>query len=246
MNTHEADRIGESIFDLLKNGDILLAFQKLEPTLLQPVHFVYLDRIGRKIGVVDCDTLVPFLDQIAAGKYEGGWVVIGSALCQKLASNRVDVFALCRQYILAGDIWYTTDILGERIPGPSLLDDFRASLGLLSSWRFDPNDWIRRCVGVAGHFFAKRAHGRPEFTERIQDLLVFLEPMLEEQKTIAIRGGVGWALKTTGRYYPAVLTAWLEEQLNKKGCTPKPLMVRKATLYLPQEVRSRFLFKEGK
>ena len=246
MNTKEADSLGETIHTLLEDGEIEPAYRRLVPVLAQPVHFVYLDRIGKKIGAAIFERVNVLLDLVASAKTEGGWVIIGSALGQHLELHRSDVFQRCYGFILAGDIWYTTDILGERVPGPSLLDDFTASLDLLSPWRFDRNYWIRRSVGVAGHYFTKRAHGRPEFVEKIRLLLDFLEPMLEEQETVAIRGGVGWALKTIGRFYPTVLTDWLDVQINQKGRRPKNLMMRKAMMYLSQDQRDQISGKAGR
>lgn len=239
MNTKEADLLGDSIFNLLESGNNELAYQKLSIILSQPVHFKFLDRIGKKTAAATFDRVNILLDRIAENKTEGGWVIIGSALGQQLKHDRPGVFLRCYRYILAGDVWYTTDILGERVPGPSLLDVFSISLDLLSPWRFDSNYWIRRSVGVACHFFAKRAHGRPEYEEKINTLLDFLDPMLEEKETVAIRGGVGWALKTIGRYYPHVLTDWMSKQINQKGRCPKTLMLRKAMMYLTEDQRNQ-------
>jgi hypothetical protein len=62
--------------------------------------------------------------------------------------------------------------------------------------------------------------------------------MLEDRDTAAIKG-VGWGLKTIGRYYPDLLVPWLRDQVAVKK--PRKLMVRKAVTYLPDDVKREFL-----
>ena len=71
-------------------------------------------------------------------------------------------FARCRTYIVAADVWYATDILAERVPGPALVTDFQPTLALLATWCGDPSRWVRRAVGVSVQFWAKRARGAAE------------------------------------------------------------------------------------
>lgn len=54
--------------------------------------------------------------------------------------------------------------------------------------------------------------------------------MFEERRVDAIKG-IGWGLKTLGRYYPAQAADWLETQ-RLSGKRPRALMLRKATTYL--------------
>ena len=146
-------------------------------------------------------------------------------------------FARCRDYIVAGDVWYAADALGEQVPGPALVACFQPALELLAPWREDANAWVRRTVGVGVHYWAKRSRGTAERRPQAQVLLQLLEPMFGEWDVTAVKG-VGWGLKTLGRHYPDLVTDWLAER--RIGERPvRALMVRKALTYLSDEQRAR-------
>jgi hypothetical protein len=111
------------------------------------------------------------------------------------------------------------------------------TLPLLAPWRMDANRWVRRMVGVAAHFWAKRSKGSQELEQEAQRLLEFLEPMFSEWEMDAVKG-VGWGLKTIGRHYPILIAEWLPGQLDRRH---RALMRRKAVTYLPPELRARAL-----
>jgi hypothetical protein len=175
-----------------------------------------------------------FLDLIARARTEGGWVVIASALRAQLDTDRAGAFDRCHTYIVAADVWYGADIFGERVPGPALVADFESALDLLVPWREDTNRWVRRAVGVAVHFWAKRSRGAPELACQAQALLDLLEPMFSEWEMDAVKG-VGWGLKTLGRHYPDLVAAWLEEQVVHRQRRHRAIVLRKALTYLPPE-----------
>ena len=108
---------------------------------------------------------------------------------------------------------------------------------LLAPWREDENRWVRRTVGVAAHLMAKRAHGAPEHVPQVQAVLDFLEPMFEERDVDAVKG-VGWGLKTLGKYYPELAADWLAQVIQHRR-RYRALMLRKALTYLPARQRAR-------
>lgn len=230
MNTREALDLGDRLAVLVQAGRAEEAESLLAPVLAAPTPFRLLDRIGQAVGAGPLALVDPFLDRIAAGRTMGGWVVIAAALGRQLDRDPAGALARCREFVVAADVWYATDILGERVPGPALVAHFEPTLTLLSPWRPDPNRWVRRTVGVSVHFWAKRSRGRPEHKLQAEALLDFLEPLFEERDVDAIKG-VGWGLKTLGRYYPDLVMAWLDEQLCL-GRRPRALMLRKARTYL--------------
>ena len=136
--------------------------------------------------------------------------------------------------MILADIWYATDILGERVPGPALVTDFDRAFAALAPWRADENRWVRRTVGVAVHLWAKRSRGADEYSKQVKQLLTFLEPMFEERDIDAIKG-VGWGLKTLGKYYPDLIGDWLTQQKNRPH---RVLMMRKAITYLSKKQRA--------
>jgi hypothetical protein len=192
--------------------------------------------IGHPIGRGVLDQVNTFLELIAADKSEGGWVVIGSALEMQFDRDHRGAFDRCREYIIAGDVWYAADILGEQVPGNALVADFEPSLRLLDSWRVDENRWVRRAVGVSAHYWAKRARGADEKRDQAAELLAFLEPSFAEWQIDAAKG-TGWGLKTLGRYYPDLTAAWLREQVVVRKRRHRAIILRKALTYLSPEQR---------
>jgi len=197
--------------------------------LAERTPFRLLGLIGEAVGAGPLEEVNRFLERVAAAKTEGGWVVIGKALGQQLDRDPAGAFDRCRDFIVAADVWYGADILGERVPGPALVADFRPALELLAPWREDGNKWVRRTVGVAVHFWAKRARGT--HPSQAKGLLAFLEPMFGEWEMDAVKG-VGWGLKTLGKHYPDLVAGWLPHQV---GCPHRALMLRKALTYLSEE-----------
>lgn len=235
MKIHDARQLGDQLAGLVGSQQFEEADQLLRPVLAERTPFRLLDAVGERLGAASAEALGDFLERIAAQRTMGGWVVIASALRQQLPGDLPGAFERCRQYVLAADAWYATDIFGERLPGPALWAFFEPSLRLLAPWRADPNRWMRRVVGVAVHFWAKQARGVAQYQPRAGALLDFLAPMFAESEVDAIKG-IGWGLKTLGKYYPDLVSDWLVTQV--KG-SHRALMLRKATTYLPVELRQR-------
>jgi len=231
----QARQLGARIAALVQAGEIVRAYDLLAPVLAGRTPFNVLGRIGEIVGAGPLDYVNSFWDLIATDRTEGGWAVIGSGLGAQMERDLAGAFARSRDFIFAGDVWYAADILGERVPGPALVSRFQPALELLAPWRADGNAWVRRAVGVAVHFWAKRSRGAAEQAARAQQLLVFLEPMFEEWDMDAVKG-VGWGLKTLGRYYPDLVADWLPRQVTRRH---RALMLRKAITYLPDEQRTR-------
>ena len=238
MKAHAARDLGQRIAAHVQAGQMFAAYALLAPVLAERTPFLMLGYIGEAVGAGPLKVVNRFLERVAAARTEGGWVVIGSALGQQLERDLTGALSRCHSFIIAGDVWYATDILGERVPGPALIAHWPPALDLLAPWRQDANRWVRRTVGVAVHFWAKRSRGAPEYVSQAKELLALLEPMFEEQDEEAIKG-VGWGLKTLGKYYPDLLTDWLARQLVHRQRRPRALMLRKALTYLPARQRAR-------
>lgn len=230
--------MGARLATLVQSGQADQAYAHLAPVFAGRTPFRLLDRIGQAVGAGPIPETDLFLSRIAAGRTEGGWVVIGSALGQQLDRDLDGALARCRAYIVAGDVWYAADILAERVPGPALVAHLEPTVARLVPWSSDENRWVRRGAGVAVHFWAKRSRGTTELRTQAGILLGFLEPMFEEWDLDAVKG-VGWGLKTLGRHYPDLVAEWLEEQLVRRNRQPRALMRRKATAYLSAEHRAR-------
>jgi 3-methyladenine DNA glycosylase AlkD len=238
MKTREAKETGKKLADLVSAGKTNQAYKLLTPILDERTKFSMLDHIGVGIGSSPLDEVNTFLECIAADKTMGGWTVIGSALQKQLDRDLVGALQRCQKFILTGDVWYSTDILGERVSGPALVNHFHPALEQLMTWREKTNRWVRRAVGVSVHFWAKRSHGAQELTIRAESLLGLLEPLFEEWEMDALKG-VAWGLKTLGRHYPDLMVDWLVQQVVHRQRRHRALMLRKATTYLTEEQRLR-------
>jgi 3-methyladenine DNA glycosylase AlkD len=237
MKTQDARILGQQLCALVDAGRITQAYEMLSPVLTQKTPFHLLDVIGTEMDCASLRSVNTFLEHIATDKTMGGWVVIASALAQQLPYDLPGAFLRCHSYIVAGNVWYTTDILGERVPGLALVTDFDQALVHLASWRADENRWVRRTVGVAVHLWAKRSRGTAGFSTQAGQLLTFLEPMFEERDMDAVKG-VGWGLKTLGRYYPDLMATWLKVQASRPH---RALMMHKALTYLPPALHARVM-----
>jgi len=237
MKTKEARNLGKRVAKFVNNNQFSEAHSLLSPVLASRTPFRLLDLIGEAIGDGPLSVVNAFLQEIASDKTEGGWVVIASALRQQLDRDCAGAFIRSRDFIVFADIWYAADIFGERVPGPALVLDFHEVLSMLSPWREDTNRWVRRTVGVTAHFWAKRSRDTNEL-DKVKILLSFLEPMFEEWDLDAVKG-VGWGLKTLGRYFPELVAEWLAEQIIHRKRSYRALMVRKALTYLSENQRAR-------
>ncbi len=224
----------------LEADGALAACALLEPILRSRTRFPLLELVGREaVRGMDLSLAGAFLDQVASLRREGGWVIVGAALQKWLDTSLIWALGRARRYVGEGAIWYAADILGERVPGDGLVRRFNETVGLLTLWTADRSPWVRRACGVAVHHWAKRAHGHPELEAQACRLLCLLDPLFEETDRAALKG-VGWGLKTLGRFYPGTLVTWLEEQIETKRRHPRRLLLRKALTYVPPEDRQRF------
>jgi len=243
MRTEEAREIGKQVATLVHKGRPQQAYTLLAPTLAERTKFPMLERIGEPIGAGPIDCTNAFLELVAQGKTEGGWVVIGAALREQLGRDMPGAFERARDTIRAAQVWYAADILGERVPGQALVDCFDPALGQLTPWRRDTSSWVRRSVGVAVHMWAKRSHGAAELEPRAVTLMEFLEPLIPDWELDTAKG-IGWGLKTLGKNYPVALMDWLVEVLPKQPRT-RAIVQGKALTFLTEEQRKSVLLAIG-
>jgi 3-methyladenine DNA glycosylase AlkD len=207
----------------------------LAPILAERTPFRFLDLIGESLALCPVDMLDPFLDEIASHATIGGWTVIASALRPRIQDDLAGTLEKTIRFIIRADTWYACDCFGERVLGQALVDTFSRSLPLLSPCRMDVNRWVRRSVGVAGHFWAKRAKGSEQSLAQAAELLDFYTPMLEDHQIDAAKG-VGWAFKTMGRYYPDLVVYFLAD--HEDGAIAAVIR-RKALKFLPEKMKAK-------
>jgi hypothetical protein len=163
MNAKEARQLGQKIAVLVQEGRIEAAYARLAPTLAERTPFPMLERIGRPAGELALQKGRAFANRIATEKTEGGWVVVGAILREQIQRDPSGSFHHCRTHILTANVWYAADILGERVPGPDLVNDFEKAFMLLPKKKFSKrlkresfvktrSAWLRRLPHYAVHF----------------------------------------------------------------------------------------------
>jgi 3-methyladenine DNA glycosylase AlkD len=231
MNKREATAVSQECLARATKGSPDAALKTLHPLLSQKLPFPLLDHAGNILGNLARERpqgLLSILDKIEMTKAMGGYVIIGSALARFTTYDLHKALDKAKEYIIRGNTWYVTDIIGERVPGKALVDHFEETLPILKAYYTEPNLWVKRSVGVAVHYFAKRIR---DDREKANSLLELLSPYFEEEDTRVVKG-IGWGLKTLGRYYPDLVVDFLKSQNGKK---PSKLLLRKATTYLPPD-----------
>ena len=238
MRPQEARELGERLTALVTAGEIELAVDLLSPLLAERTSFAVLRRIAAPVGGVAIQPANRLLARVAAGGTEGGWVVIATVLDGQLDRDLAGALARCRDYIILASVWYAADTLGEGVAGQALVRHFGPALDQLVSWRQDAEAWVRRALGTAVHLWAKRSKGSAELSPEARALLALLAPMFGEWEMDAVKG-IGWGLKTMGRYYPNLVADWLAWDVIPAERRHRALMLRKALTYLSAEQRAR-------
>lgn len=217
----------------LSNNNYGLFLDTLKPILDSKCPFSKLDLIGKRIGYKlknFPEIVVKGFDILIQYNKMGSYVISSQGLTELLPEKVDLVMEKSREYILFGDKWYVCDIIGERSIGKSLVNYFDITLPWIGRFLEDESNWIKRTAGVSIHFFSKRVINQKE---RTLLLLNILEPHIEE-KQIDVVKGIGWGLKTIGKYHPDILTSFLLEQLKMNKKISK-ILLRKSLTYLPVE-----------
>jgi len=230
ISSEEIKSIAEKVTKSILASDDMTVVETVRPIIDGECPFQKLDLLGRQIGESASNApekLLKALDRIIDYNAMGGFVIVGQALISLLRDDFDEVMKKSREYIVKGDRWYVTDIIGERSIGQALVEYFDKTLPWLRKFLKDENKWIKRSAGIAIHFFSKRVQNKPEKTKR---LLSLLEPHIEVKQLDVVKG-IGWGLKTIGKYHPEILVPFLKKQLEANRKLSK-LMLRKATSYL--------------
>ena len=239
MNRTEMRELAARCRDELLAGQVMLPLARVQSVVSAHTPFRQLDLCGQIIAQAARTNPVAFsafLDGLALTREIGAWPLVGSALAAAFTADDLPhAYAEARRFILLANVWHATDAIGERVLGEGLRTGFDVALEQLRSWREEESPWLRRAVGVAVHLYAKRERDQAGRAGRLLELLT---PLFEERNTSALKG-IGWGLKTLGRYYPDLLAPWLREQLATRR--PHRLMVRKAITYLPDTVKAEFM-----
>jgi 3-methyladenine DNA glycosylase AlkD len=236
LNREWARSTAESCIEAMNREDKEGFWKVLNPVLDVKVPFPLLDEIGKRLGEagkLERQRYFQVFDEIVATYKMGGYVIVGQALAQFLETELEASIRKAAEVVVKGQEWYVCDIVGERVLGQALVDYFEPAILLLEQMVALEDQEVRRSIGVAVHFFAKR---RPAEAERLRRLLSLLSLLIEDKRVFVVKG-VGWGLKTIGKYQPKLVEEYLQEILGTKRVSK--LMLRKATTYLDAKTKEK-------
>ena len=241
MTKDEALTVASNCIHCVENEQLNNVWDKLLPVLNERTSFQMLDIIGSKIGErakLCQNKYLEFFDLLSHKKLMGGYVVIAQSLISLLQDDYKKCFEKAKEYMIEGDEWYVCDTFGERVLGYAIIDHYDKTRSLFQEFICDDNYWIKRSVGVAAHFFAKRCTGDKRDDKKAADILELLTPQICE-RDIRILKGIGWGLKTFGRYYPELLVPYMKKQISTKKISA--VIIRKCVTYLDEISKNEIL-----
>ncbi len=155
---------------------------------------------------------IEFCDKIEMLKREGGNVVLGIMLQNRLAEHFDQSIQKATEYISKADIWYVCDIIGERVYGFSLLNEPEKTIPQIKKLSNHPANWVVRALGAGIHYAIKKGLDKKE----VQTIFPILLSMANT-KDKEIKQGVGWAAKTTSKFHPDIIKEFKREIQNEEA-----------------------------
>jgi 3-methyladenine DNA glycosylase AlkD len=236
LNREWARTVAERCVEAINREDREDFWNALNPVLDAEVPFPLLDEMGRVLGTagkLEPQKYFGVFDEIVATDKMGGYVIVGQALAAFLETELEASIRKAAEIVAEGKKWYVCDIVGERVLGQALVARFDSAVSLLERMTDLEDQGVRRSIGVAVHFFAKR---RPRDVERMKRLLSLLSLLVEDKRVFVVKG-VGWGLKTIGKHQPKLVEDYLQQTMRTKRISR--LMLRKATTYLDEGTKRR-------
>ena len=183
------------------SGLSALVRQVDQEILSNKVKFPLLEFTGKTIyDFLPEKERIPFCDQIEALKAEGGNVLLGIILQQRLHTHYEETIHKAIEYISRAHIWYVCDIIGERVWGIALLTYPEQTTVLIRQRMPIENRWVLRSFGAGIHYAIKKGLPKPQVAPLFELLLSQADSTDKE-----VRQGIGWAAKTTAKFHPEVI-----------------------------------------
>lgn len=204
----DIDEAVQQALAVFRTNDFKPFVKSLHGTLLQNrVRFPLLEYAAKQLyDALPAAVHPKLIDAIAATQEIGAFPLAGKWLQLLLPASRKKQFRQAETIIIAGDEWYVCDILGERVFGHALLLYPEETLPALQELNKHENEWMRRVVGVAGHYAVKK--GLPAV--HVEQLFRILLEQADADG-YQMKRGIGWAAKTTAKFHPAIIRKFGKE-----------------------------------
>lgn len=193
--------IGQCIEAYQKAG-IAACLKELDSQVLKrKVKFPLLEFCGNVLyREVNEEEQIALCDKIEALKTEGGNVILGIILQNRLSTHFKQSMEKATEYISKADIWYVCDIIGERVYGYSLLTAPDRTIPQIKKLSKHSANWVVRALGAGTHYAIKKGLDDKNVVSVFPILL-----SMANTKDKEIRQGVGWAAKTTAKFHPKII-----------------------------------------
>ena len=198
----------QTSFEAYKNQGLEGCIATINNTLLtNKVKFPLLEFAAHSLfeNIPDKEQ-IELCNQIANLQTEGGNVLLGIILQNRLANHFDQSFQKAAEYIAQGEIWYVCDIIGERVFGFALLTQPEKTLPEFQKLAKHPAHWVVRAMGAGGHYAIKKGL-QAQYAQNLFKLLLSLANSSEKE----IRQGIGWAAKTTAKFHPEIIGNFQKE-----------------------------------
>jgi hypothetical protein len=129
----DADAAASKAEALIREGNLEKACGVLDPLAFGRAKFPILDRVGMRLGQTDLGnaTFLEALGRMISRGSVGYYVIVGSALAQRLGSNMVTCLEKTAEYVVIGENWAKCDSIAERVWGGSSSLQLSSSLQVL-------------------------------------------------------------------------------------------------------------------
>ena len=161
--------------------------------LLQYVAHLYFENIEDELQI-------QFGDLLESKKLEGGNVILGILLQNRMDFHYQESIDKATEYISQANAWYVCDIIGERVFGHALLHHFQSAIEDYQRLISSDVNWVLRSLGSGAHLAIKWGLESNKVKQVFEILL--LAGGLKDKE---IRQGIGWAAKTTAKFHPEII-----------------------------------------
>ncbi len=187
---------------------VAICVQEVQNQILnKKVKFPLLEYCGRTFyeEIAENEHLT-FCDHIEALKTEGGNVLLGIMLQERLKNHFDQSLQKATEYTAKAHIWYVCDIIGERVFGYGLLHYTSKAIPEIQKLFMHPTNWVVRSLGAGVHYAIKKGLEK-------EDVKTVFKLLLSKanSKDKEICQGVGWAAKTTAKFHPEIIDFFEKE-----------------------------------
>ncbi|WP_223034301.1 DNA alkylation repair protein [Hanstruepera marina] len=180
--------------------------------LTKKIKFPLLEFCGDELyQKVKQEEHIDLCNKIEELKTEGGNVILGIILQNRLNTCFEQSIKKATEYISRADVWYVCDIIGERVYGYALLNNPEKTIPQIKKLSRHSANWVVRALGAGIHYSIKKGLDK-ENVALVFPILLSMANTRDKE----IRQGVGWAAKTTAKFHPEIIDQFDKEVQNKE------------------------------